>query len=266
MNNLFKIKIIVITFLVLLFSLNTLFTAVFLDNVIKYTVKDLKYVFNSKNLLWFSIGTGISYAMIPTNIDSEIQNFFRREPYADYVHTYGAHLGGYGHLLFGLGLYIYGEFSHNDKLVFTAEKLYEALLINGVLTFVLKNAVGRLGPALAGPNEFRPFPNVYDWLSQKTVWPSGHTSSMFAGAAVLSTIYKDKLWVKYISYTLALFVAASQINRDVHWFSDCIGGAFLGYLVGKSVLYKPVQKTKYSFLVLPVLQANTVEVKTILFF
>jgi len=260
------LKIFVFTFLLSTFFLKLCFSAVFLDDVIKYTIKDSKYVFTSKNLLWFSIGCGISYAMIPTGIDSAVQDFFRREPYADYVHTYGAHLGSYGHLVFGLGLYSYGEVTHNKKLIYTAEKLYEALLINGVLTFVLKNAIGRLGPAIGGPADFEPLPYVYDWLSQRTVWPSGHTSSMFAGATVLSRIYDDKVWVKYVSYTLALFVAASQIDRNVHWFSDCIGGAFLGYLVGKSVVRKDEQIAKTNFLVLPLQDKDYVGVKTILLF
>ena len=259
-------KRILVIFLGLLTLVNISFAAVFLDDVSKYTVKDLRYVFTNKNLLWFGVGSAISGAMIPTNIDSEVQDFFRREPYTDYVHTYGAYFGSYGHLIFGLGIYIYGEFSHDEKLIYTAEKLYEALLINGVLTFGLKNAIGRLGPAIAKPDEFKPFPSVYDWLSQKTVWPSGHTSSMFAGATVLSTIYKDKPWIKYTSYTLALFVAASQIDRNVHWFSDCVGGAFLGYLVGKSVVQKDVQVSKQKFLILPLWQADSVEVRTVLLF
>ena len=69
-------------------------------------------------------------------------------------------------------------------------------------------------------------------------FPSGHTSVVFAAAAVLGSYYKDKKWVGITSYTLAGLVAISRNYDDKHWASDVVAGAALGYSIGKLVYNK----------------------------
>ena len=65
-------------------------------------------------------------------------------------------------------------------------------------------------------------------------FPSGHTSNAFALAAVAQRHYGWKIGVP--AYLLAGVMGASRINQDKHWFSDVVGGAALGYIVGRTVV------------------------------
>jgi len=65
-------------------------------------------------------------------------------------------------------------------------------------------------------------------------WPSGHTISMMAAAAVMSEMYSDKIWVSIASYSLVAFIGVGM-TFDSHWVSDVFAGALIGYAVGKVV-------------------------------
>jgi len=80
-------------------------------------------------------------------------------------------------------------------------------------------------------------PNQSDYLS----FPSGHTSTAFAGAEFLAQEYSDRsIWYGVAGYTIATATGVFRLyNRD-HWFSDVVAGAGLGIL-----------STKVSYLVYP---------------
>jgi undecaprenyl-diphosphatase len=61
-------------------------------------------------------------------------------------------------------------------------------------------------------------------------FPSGHASTAFAAAAILSGFDKKR---KYPYYFLALLIALSRVYLGCHFFLDIISGAIIGYLIGK---------------------------------
>jgi membrane-associated phospholipid phosphatase len=63
-------------------------------------------------------------------------------------------------------------------------------------------------------------------------FPSGHTSTTFATATSLSYSYGLKAALP--AYLAAVFTGASRIADDAHWFSDVVGGAFVGYIFARS--------------------------------
>lgn len=66
-------------------------------------------------------------------------------------------------------------------------------------------------------------------------FPSGHTTIMFMSATQLQQAYG---WgVGSAAYALSIFTAATRLTDDVHWFSDTVGGAFLGLWVGRASYY-----------------------------
>lgn len=115
---------------------------------------------------------------------------------------------GFGPLL-ALAQYIY-----IDKKM--GEAHIRALLLAGSLTQVLKLGFQRHRP---GSDNQRSF-------------PSGHTSSAFASATLLSYQYGWKLGIW--AYPLAGFVGLSRVADDRHWFSDVVAGAYLGAWVGRA--------------------------------
>ncbi len=70
-------------------------------------------------------------------------------------------------------------------------------------------------------------------------FPSGHTSTAFATATALTYSYG---WCAgLVAYPLAAFVGLSRLADDVHWGSDVIAGAFLGFIIARASSYGPVE-------------------------
>src|SRR5690606_132206 len=60
-------------------------------------------------------------------------------------------------------------------------------------------------------------------------FPSGHSGAAFAFAAVLAWFYPHLRW---LFWALAFGCAVSRYLDTVHWPSDCMAGAMLGFLAG----------------------------------
>jgi len=88
----------------------------------------------------------------------------------------------------------------------------------------LKNMVGRIRPCNALPN-VRLLVNCLGSYS----FPSSHATNNFAAAAYFSYLYSD---YKKVLYGVAALVAFSRPYVGVHYPSDILFGAALGFLIG----------------------------------
>ena len=107
--------------------------------------------------------------------------------------------------------------------------LFSALGVNAVLcNGILKPLVARTRPYdLLG----------YDILVHRLSdfsFPSGHTSASFAGATAL--FYMNKKWGT-VAYVFAILMGFSRLYLGVHFPSDVLAGAFLGWLAAKIAIY-----------------------------
>jgi len=118
--------------------------------------------------------------------------------------------------------YLLGLFTENSQTRQVSYSLTEALAYTGFYTMTLK---------LIAQDES---PN-----GEELAWPSGHTSSTVAFAAVLDSYYGPLVGVPL--YALSGLVAYERIDNREHWASDCIFGAAIGYTIGKTVAdrYRP---------------------------
>lgn len=66
-------------------------------------------------------------------------------------------------------------------------------------------------------------------------FPSGHSTTAFTTATSLTYAYGWKAAV--VAYPLATFVGLSRMSDDVHWGSDVVAGAFVGFWAARASYY-----------------------------
>jgi membrane-associated phospholipid phosphatase len=143
-------------------------------------------------------------------------NFRRRS-----VFNYTLHMG---HGLFDLG--VMAAFAFGDERARrTSITGIEALTSVAVTSILLKRLFRVPRPESNGSRK--------DYFSsfRDDAFPSGHTMSAFATAAVISAEYPS---AAPLAYTLASLVGLSVMKRGWHWPSDVLAGAALGLLIGRA--------------------------------
>jgi membrane-associated phospholipid phosphatase len=115
-----------------------------------------------------------------------------------------------------------------------AYEIGQASIYAGVLSFVLKLAIGRSRPYLnEGTNFFRPFSSILN-QDNKSI-PSGHSTVAFVLSTVLSRNVKSPV-LKVLAYLPAALTLVSRVYQDQHWASDTFAGAALGYFIATWVV------------------------------
>jgi undecaprenyl-diphosphatase len=103
-----------------------------------------------------------------------------------------------------------------------------ALALSGAAVSILKPMVARPGPYGLGPRQ-----EDTSWLARR--WgrfPSGHTAATFSAAAGLAAVYP---LTAPVGYAVGMLVAWERTARGVHYPSDCVAGALLGWLAARFV-------------------------------
>jgi membrane-associated phospholipid phosphatase len=146
-------------------------------------------------------------------------------------------LGGEALFAYGLfgGLGAYGYVADDPGMIEVAKIGVVAVTGTGIAAQVLKRLFGRERPTQAsrprgdwhGPALFTPFDS----------FPSGHSTTAFTVATVLTDMHEDTPWIGYAAYPLAGAVALSRITERKHWASDVIVGALLGTYGTKIIMY-----------------------------
>jgi len=95
----------------------------------------------------------------------------------------------------------------------------ESLLVNGVI----KSFFRRTRPTWDQPRAFR------IRRPRSSSFPSGHASSAFTAAGILSQ--DNPMWPVY--YGLAAVVATSRVYVKIHHASDVVGGVAVGIVLGR---------------------------------
>lgn len=117
--------------------------------------------------------------------------------------------------------------SKKDKqfaVLFSLAFLLTALIVE----FPLKNLFHRFRPTISNINITQPISCPKDFS-----FPSGHASTAFAAATVLSFFHKKKKW---FYYSIAILITYSRIFLGCHFLSDVLIGAFIGYLLSKLLI------------------------------
>jgi len=147
----------------------------------------------------------------------------RGDPVADRVFYGASQLGDFSLVWFILGA-LRGLRSERDIKAAVRVGIglgVESALVNGVI----KSFFRRRRPPTAD------FIHRLPLRQPKTSsFPSGHATSAFSAAALLSE--DDALWPLY--YAIAVLVASSRVYTKMHHASDVIAGALLGAAMGRA--------------------------------
>jgi undecaprenyl-diphosphatase len=167
-------------------------------------------------------GVRARIARFDDGVDSAFDRV-RGNPVADRVFYGASELGDFSLVWFILGA-LRGLRSERDwqaALRVGGGLAVESALVNGVI----KSFFRRRRPATEGFVHRLPLRRP-----RTSSFPSGHATSAFSAAALLSE--EDALWPLY--YAIAGVVATSRVYVKVHHASDVVAGAALGALMGRA--------------------------------
>jgi len=109
--------------------------------------------------------------------------------------------------------------------------LWSSYIITIIIVFALKLVIAR--ERILG-TEFYPFIHILNHS-----FPSMHAAAAFAAIPILDREYPrlKKFWIAF-----AVMVAFSRVYLDMHYLSDVITGAFIGFGIGTFFVYLEEKK------------------------
>ncbi len=147
-------------------------------------------------------------------------------------------------LALSTGMWIGGRYTGHPRVAQVGLRAFETIGVSGVITRVLKIAIGRARPNVP-PYEVW---NLGSGRSSSTLagtgsyeaLPSGHATAAFAFASAVSNEVAriapaHARMVRFGSYGLATWTAYSRMHDDAHWLSDVVLGAAVGTVTGWAV-------------------------------
>lgn len=164
-------------------------------------------------------------------LDEQVRDFAKanQSKLADMLFSTDAFYGeGYTYIPL-LALYGYGIAANNRDIRNLGLKLTAASTFALFYNMSLKSLIGRSRPFLnQGNASFNPLSFAFE----NTSFPSGHTTFTFAIAAVVDHA-TNSLPLEALFYSAAVWTAMARIYHDVHWFSDTVAGAAIGYFAAR---------------------------------
>lgn len=198
-----------------------------------------------KNDLWFVAGgatlTGLSFLA-----DEEV---FRQWSFQG-LGSDGEKLIKYTLTPWGNGLYpasaaliVYGVglANKNEDLKWLSLFQFKTIGIAALASRVPKWLLQRHRPGDDAPPDNWQWVGPFGGISGYDAFPSGHSFISFACASATAAATPGRPWLHAGLYGVATLTAASRVYTGKHWLSDAIGGAVMGYALGK-LMYRLQEK------------------------
>ena len=139
-----------------------------------------------------------------------------------------------------VAFYLTGLATHSPHARNTAVLAAESIVGAQIVSFVMKQVVGR-----ARPSDIPPDGSLRDtWfkhdggLSNGGSLPSGHSASAFAVATVIASRYREHRWVPWVAYGAAAVLSLTRLPTQAHFPSDIFIGSAMGYSISRFVVLR----------------------------
>ena len=186
---------------------------------------------------WARFGEGVAVVGAVAAADEPISRAFQRNRNAttDRIAKDVTPWGARRALYVAAGLYGIGWLRHDDRMRDAGGDSFEAQVLSGITTGILKRLAGRARPNISDDAYiFRPGKSKNGGYQS---FPSGHATNAFAAAAGIAGHY-DGWIVPTIVYTVATTVAVARVNDHVHWPSDVVAGALIGRATARGLVWR----------------------------
>ena len=232
-----------------------------------------KFTIQKENLKWDALALGSTAVLIP--FDQKILDSSDKlgsklggwEKDSQYKKAFGIlsiipqnipsavyYIGNGGTTLLLSGVfYSIGKFNKNDlRALNTSNELIESIISVGITTQTIKRITGRQSPvrALFDDNDggnWQLFPSFKSYQSNTPNYdamPSGHLATFMAAVTIISTNYPEIKWIKPVGYSLTSLLAFNMLTGKVHWASDYPIAILIGYVMGKNIANRRINKIK----------------------
>jgi len=178
---------------------------------------------------------GVStYFLVQTNIDLRWYQFSVAHPWIYYSGFVSALLGFFVPIILPLVMYMRGKNKEDTSLQNKGLVIGQAALLGLVISTCIKVFSGRIPPTITGftPNGGFQFGFLRGGVFYG--WPSSHTTVAVALAAAVTELYPNNTFIKVSAWMFAVIIGLG-VSLDIHWFSDVIAGALIGYAIGTTV-------------------------------
>jgi membrane-associated phospholipid phosphatase len=153
---------------------------------------------------------------------------------------------------------LHGLIAGDRKSRDTGSLTLQAALHSFVVIQIFKHLGGRQRPSWdngqdrwVGPAGFFKRYEEGQW-SRYDAFASGHTINIWSMATVVAHQYNKTPWVPILCYATATLGGFATMTEDLHWLSDVLVGAALGFAIGKFVVRR--NQTKWNLV--PTLPVN----------
>ena len=184
----------------------------------------------------YIVGAAATYGLVETGADWRWYRNAVEHPWISKTGRVSVVTGLIVSVALPLGLYLYGRSEKDANMQITGLALGQAAMNAAVITSVLKAFTGRVGPQHKSEvtdysKDFR-FGFLRGGIYQG--WPSSHTAAAFSMATALMELYPDNTAIKIGGLTYASLIGLG-VSTNIHWFSDAVAGALIGYAIGTTV-------------------------------
>lgn len=198
--------------------------------------------FTGSNLFLHAAGFASTGILIKLGTDAQVHDTFHNNYNSPAIP--GAIIGsGVGAVATAGWLYFSGKNSGDHETLGAAFSVGQASIITVTYVVLLKFTTGRAHPtnswSLNSQEQSEQF--QFGFLRNGVTaygWPSGHVSNTVAVTSALAHYYPNKPWLVGFGIGLSaymLYTVSAFDSGQMHWFSDGVAGAFMGYAIGSSV-------------------------------